>query len=78
VTAPARRASLHETLTHAWVALDDPDLACAYAHAALDEGKAHGLVFPLEHTRRVRRTFPPRWNVLAPVIELDERLTLAH
>ncbi|MGH8896697.1 MAG: hypothetical protein ACRDZ4_06640 [Egibacteraceae bacterium] len=76
-TSPVRRARLHAEVMGGCVALDDPDRACASAHAALDEEKMHGLRFALAHTRRTRRTFPDPWNTLRPVIELDERLALA-
>lgn len=76
-SSPIRRARLHAEMMGGCVALDDPDRACASAHAALGEGKAHDLGFAVEHTRRTRRMFPKPWNSLRVVAELDERLALA-
>jgi tetratricopeptide (TPR) repeat protein len=76
-TLPVRRASLYEDLTDACVGVRDPDRACAFGKAALDEAKTHELGLFREKIRKARKTFPPKWNTLAPVIELDERLRLA-
>jgi hypothetical protein len=76
-TRPVRRASLFEDLTNSCVALRDPDRACAFGKAALDEAKTHELGLFREKIRKARKSFPPKWNTLAPVIELDERLRLA-
>jgi hypothetical protein len=42
----------------------------------LDEAKPHGL--RAGWFRKARAMFPPQWNTLTPVIELDERLALVH
>jgi tetratricopeptide (TPR) repeat protein len=77
-TLPIRRSDLHGRLMQAYVALRDPDRACASAHAALDEAKAHELgIIPAE-IRKGRRTFPKPWATLRSVIELDERLAFAR
>jgi hypothetical protein len=76
-TVPARRASLHEHLMQSCVGLGDPERACASAHVALDEAKTHELGKMPPRIRKVRSTFPTRWNGLAAVRELDERLALA-
>jgi hypothetical protein len=62
----------------ACVALADPDRACASAHAALDEGKTHGVGVIVGKVRKTRQTFPRPWAMLRCVIELDERLALAR
>jgi hypothetical protein len=76
-TSPPRRASLHEHLMQSCVGLGDPERACASAHAALNEAKTHELGKMPPRIRKVRLTFPTRWNGLAVVRELDERLALA-
>jgi tetratricopeptide (TPR) repeat protein len=76
-TLPVRRSHLYRRVMDACVSLGDPDRACASGMAALDAAKMHGVgVIPLQ-IRKVRKSFPPRWSTLAPVIELDERLALA-
>jgi hypothetical protein len=77
-TLPIRRPRLHKFMMDACVALDDPDRACASAHAALDEGNTHGIKVINGLIRRTRRTFPRPWATLRCVIELDERLALAR
>ncbi|MGH8897061.1 MAG: hypothetical protein ACRDZ4_08580, partial [Egibacteraceae bacterium] len=67
-----RRVFLHADLMRAWTGAADPERACAEGMAALDEAESRGL--GLVEVRDVRETFPPRWNVLGCVIELDERL----
>ncbi|MGH8909802.1 MAG: hypothetical protein ACRD0K_25740 [Egibacteraceae bacterium] len=74
---PVGRCYLHADLTRAWAALGDPDRASASAVAALDEAKTHDLELFRGQIRKARATFPRPWNRLAPVIELDERLSLA-
>ena len=76
-TLPIRRSNLHKHVMQACVGLDDPDRACASAHAALDEAKKYGLGLWTKKVRTVRATFPKPWGTLRPVIELDERLALA-
>ncbi|MGH8898847.1 MAG: hypothetical protein ACRDZ4_17960 [Egibacteraceae bacterium] len=77
-TLPVRRSHLHKFVMDACVALDDPDRACASAHAALDEGKTHGVGVIVGKIRKTRGTFPKPWATLRCVIELDERLALAR
>jgi hypothetical protein len=76
-TVPARRAHLHEDRMQSCVGLGAPERACASAHAALDEAKTYELGKMPPRIRKVRSTFPTRWNGLAVVRELDERLALA-
>jgi len=76
-TLPNRRSHLHKHVMSACVGLEEPDRACASAHAALDEAKAHELAVIPGEVRKVRKTFPEPWAKLRPVIELDERLALA-
>ncbi|MGH8931764.1 MAG: hypothetical protein ACRDZO_14355 [Egibacteraceae bacterium] len=73
-TAPVRRASLHENIITACIALDDPERAITSAHAALDECHPHGLAGITTWIRRARTTFPPHWNTHPPTLQLDERL----
>ncbi|MGH8905259.1 MAG: hypothetical protein ACRD0K_01750 [Egibacteraceae bacterium] len=75
-TRPVRRAHLHKDVMGACVALDDPDRACACAHAALDEADSHELGLYHQQVRTARATFPPQWRTLSPVVELDDRLAL--
>jgi tetratricopeptide (TPR) repeat protein len=77
-TAPVFRAGLHDNVIGAYVALDEPDRACASAHAALDERDCHGIESVTAWIRRARMAFPKPWATLRPVIELDERLALAR
>jgi tetratricopeptide (TPR) repeat protein len=78
ITLPARRSALHGHLMRACVGLGDPDRACASAHAALDEAKAHELGINLPKIRKVRRSFPKPWAALKVVVELDERLAFSR
>ncbi|MGH8908933.1 MAG: hypothetical protein ACRD0K_21175, partial [Egibacteraceae bacterium] len=75
-TVPSRRQQLWVDLTDARVALGDPDRACASAMAGLDEADTHGL--GVYEVRRARAAFPRSWRMLAPVVELDERLALSN
>ncbi len=73
---PIRRCGLLASAMHASVELGDPERACVSGIASLDEAKAHRLAAGWE--RKARKTFPKRWSMLAPVVELDERLALAR
>lgn len=77
MTVPVPRASTQTRVTEACVALGDPERACASAHAALDEADAYGLGFYHQKVHKVRGTFPFDWTLLAPVVELDDRLRAA-
>jgi hypothetical protein len=77
ITVPAWHASLHGHVTNACVGLGDPERACASAHAALNEAKTYELGKIPPKIRKTRLTFPARWNALAVVRELDERLRVA-
>jgi tetratricopeptide (TPR) repeat protein len=76
-TEPVLRANLQRRVVESCIALDDPDRACASAHAALDEAHTYELALWPQQIRKTRLTFPPQWDMLAPVVELDERLGLA-
>lgn len=48
------------------------------AHAVLDKRDSYGIAGVTSWIRRAGMTFPKPWATLRPMIELDERLTLAR
>ncbi|MGH8901843.1 MAG: hypothetical protein ACRDYA_09200 [Egibacteraceae bacterium] len=67
-----RRVFLRADLMRAWTGVADPERACAEGMAVLDEAESRDIGHV--EVRDVRATFPPGWDALACVIELDERL----
>ncbi|MGH8901853.1 MAG: hypothetical protein ACRDYA_09250, partial [Egibacteraceae bacterium] len=76
--APGRRVFLRADLMRAWTGVADPERACAEGMAALAEAQARDLRGVSDEVREVRATFPPGWDALACVVELDERLAAAQ
>ncbi len=72
---PIRRTNLQKHVMETCIALDEPERACSAAMAVLDGADAHGLDMFRHQVSWVRANFPREWRMLAPVIELDERLS---
>jgi hypothetical protein len=61
----------------AYVTTRQPESTCQAAVEALGECQGHGYQLGIDRLRAIREQFPPRWDGLACVRDLDERLTLA-
>jgi hypothetical protein len=75
--SPRRLVGLHQHSMSSYVALADPDRACASAVAALDGAQTHDLGYLRGKVRQARRSFPGEWATLPVVRDLDERLRVA-
>lgn len=60
----------------AWMLQDDPERTCQESQCAIDCALDAGYAMGLLRIRGVRIQFPPRWDHLPCVRELDERLRL--
>lgn len=61
----------------AYVIAGQPEAACSAAVVALEECQGHGYQLGIDRLRAIREQFSPRWDALACVRDLDERLALA-
>jgi hypothetical protein len=69
-------ATLLIDMAAAQVLLDEPEAACAGMNEALDLTERVGYGMGMQRALGVRDGFPPHWDGLACVRELDERLGL--
>ncbi|MGH8904376.1 MAG: hypothetical protein ACRDYA_22520 [Egibacteraceae bacterium] len=68
---------LHIDTVLAYVTAGQPEAACQGAVVALEECQGHGYQLGIDRLRAIREQFSPRWDDLACVRDLDERLALA-